>query len=224
MSIPETIDLASTIDHTALKPETTAEQIKTLCAEAAEHRFASVCVMPYWVQHASETLLRLSSPVAVATTIGFPLGAHHPTVKVAETRRAIDDGATEIDMVITIGALLSGDEAAVAQDIAGVVEEAHTSGAIVKVIIETALLDDAMKRLACRLAAAAGADFVKTSTGFSGGGASVEDIRLMREVVPSSIRIKASGGIRDRASALRMIEAGASRIGTSAGVAIIGTV
>jgi deoxyribose-phosphate aldolase len=219
---PESIDLAAMIDHTALKPETTVDAIDRLCAEAAEYRFASVCVMPFWVARAADQLRRRSSPVAVATTVGFPLGAHHPLIKIEETRQAIEDGATEIDMVMTIGALLSGDTLAVEEDIAGVVEMAHSHQTLVKVIIETALLDAANKRLACTIATAAGADFVKTSTGFSGGGATVEDIRLMRDTVPSTVRIKASGGIRDRWMALAMIEAGASRIGTSSGITIIG--
>jgi deoxyribose-phosphate aldolase len=213
-------DLSRYIEHTALRPETTAEQIERLCREAIEHRFAAVCVMPYWIARAV-THIGSGSSIAVVATIGFPLGAHHGRIKIAETRQAIDDGATEVDMVMNVGALLSGEHSAVSDDIAGVVEAAHSRGALVKVIIETALLDYESKRLACRLVAESGADFIKTSTGFSGGGATVEDIRLMRSQVPAHVGVKASGGIRDRATALSMIEAGASRIGTSSGVAIV---
>lgn len=212
--------LAGMIDHTALRPETTAGQIDRLCAEAIEYGFAALCVMPYWVPRAAARL-GSGSTVAIATTIGFPLGAHDSRIKIAETRQALQDGAAEIDMVMNIGAFLSGDFATVSDDIAGVVEAARSLRGLVKVIIETVLLDDQAKRHACRIAADAGADFVKTSTGFSGGGATVEDIVLMRESVPAHLRVKASGGIRDCRTALAMIEAGASRIGTSAGVAII---
>lgn len=215
-------DLAAYIDHTALKPDTTDEQVRRLCQEASEYGFAAVCVMPYWVPRCSQLFDDGGSSVAIATTIGFPIGAHQSTVKVAETRKAIHDGATEVDMVINVGALKSGMRAVVMADIMAVAMAAHELGAIVKAIIETSLLTQDEKRLACALAGDAGADFVKTSTGFAGGGATVEDIVLMRTASPEWMKIKASGGIRDAQTARRMIEAGATRIGTSAGLAIIG--
>lgn len=206
------------IDHTLLKAESTREEIVTLCAEARRYKFAAVCVNPSWVKLAAKELQ--GSEVQVATVVGFPLGATTTVTKVAETRDALANGATEIDMVINIGALKSADEALVYEDIKEVVDTASDK-AEVKVIIETSLLTDDEKRLACKLAQEAGAHFVKTSTGFSSGGARVADVELMREVVGDSMGIKASGGVRDRASAEAMIEAGATRIGASAGIAIV---
>jgi len=215
------IELARYIDHTALKPDTTEEQIRQLCVEADELGFAAVCVMPYWVPLCSLVLDELGASLAIATTIGFPNGSHQTVVKVAETKKAIYDGAQEIDMVINVGALRSGHRAVVMADMMAVAMSAHEHGALVKVIIETSLLNDDQKRLACELAGEAGVDFVKTSTGFAGGGATVADIELMRESSPKRMQIKASGGIRDAATAIRMIAAGASRIGTSSGVSIV---
>ena len=211
--------IAQVIDHTLLKPEATREQIDRLCREALEYHFASVCVNPTHVGRCAE-LLR-GSDVKVCTVIGFPLGATTTAVKAYETRQAIDDGATEIDMVINIGALKSGDLDAVQADIGAVVDAAHAAGALVKVIIETALLSGDEKVTACRLAQAAGAEFVKTSTGFGPGGAKVEDVALMRRVVGPEMGVKASGGVRNYADVQAMIAAGATRIGASAGVAIV---
>ena len=211
--------IAAAIDHTLLKPDATASQIRTLCAEAAQHRFASVCVNPSYVALAAAALR--DSRVPVCTVVGFPLGATPPSVKAYETRRAIQDGATEIDMVINIGALKSGDYRAVYDDIVAVVDEAHTADALVKVIIEAALLTDGEKVAACLLAVAAGADYVKTSTGFGPGGATVADVALMRRVVGPDIGVKAAGGIRTYADAWAMIAAGATRVGASAGVGIV---
>ena len=218
-----TEDLARYIDHTALKPEVNEQQIRALCFEADRYGFAAVCVMPFWVPRCSMILEELGSSAAVATTIGFPNGAHQTVVKVAETNKAIHDGATEIDMVINVGALKSGQRAVVMADVMAVSMAAHEHGVIVKAIIETSLLTDDEKRLACELVGEARADFVKTSTGFNGGGATVEDILLMRASSPDRVSIKASGGIRDAATAQRMIAAGATRIGTSSGVAIVGS-
>lgn len=211
-------NLNTYIDHTLLKAESSREEIITLCAEAKRYEFAAVCVNPTWVKLAAKELQ--GSEVQVATVVGFPLGATTTVTKVAETRDALINGATEIDMVINIGALKSADEALVYEDIKEVVEAASDQ-ADVKVIIETSLLTDDEKRLACKLAKEAGAHFVKTSTGFSRGGATVADIKLMRAAVGNSMGIKASGGVRDRASAEAMIEAGATRIGASAGIAIV---
>ncbi len=213
--------LAGSIDHTLLRPESTGAQIQTLCEEAARYGFASVCVMPYYVPHAVMALRERTSSVAVCTTIGFPNGGHRTAVKMAEARVALEDGAQELDMVMNIGALKSGAAMIVEEDIRMVADVAHAGGALLKVILETSLLSDSEKRQACVLAGNAGADFVKTSTGFAGGGATIADIRLMREAVAAHVRIKASGGIRDYATALAMIDAGASRIGTSSGIAII---
>lgn len=209
--------LASYIDHTLLKPDSTETDLKQLCQEAKTYAFAAVCVNPHWVKEAARYLQGTS--VEVATVVGFPLGATTTFAKVAETRDAIANGATEIDMVINIGALKSGDDAMVEKDMAAVVKAA--AGAKVKVIIETGLLNEAEKRRACQLAKEAGAHFVKTSTGFGPGGATVEDIELMREVVGPELGIKASGGVRDAEAAQAMIDAGATRIGASAGIAIV---
>lgn len=213
-----TVHLAKMIDHTALKPETTKEQIVKLCNEAKEYGFFSVCVNPMWVQEASNLLK--GTDVKVCTVIGFPLGANTPETKAFETKNAIDKGATEVDMVINIGALKDKNDDLVEQDIRAVVEAAHGK-ALVKVIIETCLLTEEEKVRACKLAVKAGADFVKTSTGFSSLGATVEDVKLMRETVGEQVGVKASGGIRDREFALQLIEAGATRIGASASVAIV---
>lgn|SRR5690625_800979 len=213
-----TENIASMIDHTLLKPESTKEQIITLCDEAKEYGFATVCVNPYWVKEAAKQLK--GSNVGITTVIGFPLGATSTFTKVAETRDAIASGATEVDMVINVGALKSKDEMTVYQDIKQVVRAADGK-AIVKVILETGLLTDEEKVLACRLAKEAGVDFVKTSTGFGPGAATIEDIALMRKTVGENIGVKASGGVRDTASAKAMVEAGANRIGASAGIAIV---
>lgn len=212
-------ELARYIDHTLLKPEATREQIVTLCHEALEHHFASVCVNPCWVRLCAEILRQ--SDVQVGTVIGFPLGATLSRVKAFEAEECIRQGAGEVDMVINIGALKSGELSLVQDDIHMVVERAHAHGALVKVIIETALLTQEEKVQACRLSQAAGADFVKTSTGFAGGGATAEDVALMRQTVGPAMGVKAAGGIRTYADALRMIEAGATRLGTSAGTQII---
>lgn len=210
--------LARKIDHTLLKPEATKEQIEKLCDEAKTYRFYSVCVNPSWVETATELLK--GTDVKVCTVIGFPLGATTTEVKREETKDAIAKGATEVDMVIPVGKLKSGQDEAVKADIAAVVEAAKDQ-ALVKVIIETCLLTEEEKVKACKLAVEAGADYVKTSTGFSTGGATVEDIRLMRQTVGPDIGVKASGGIRDLKTANAMIEAGASRIGASSSVAIV---
>ena len=211
-------DWASLIDHTLLKPDATEEDIRRLCAEAAQYRFASVCVNPTWVR-ASACHLQ-GSGVPVCTVIGFPLGATLPDVKAYEARRAIMDGAREVDMVINVGALKSGDDCLVEHDIRSVVQVAHEHSVTCKVIIETALLTDAEKVRACEAARNAGADFVKTSTGFSKGGATVADVALMRRVVGRELGVKASGGVKNMADARAMVEAGATRIGASVGVKI----
>lgn len=217
--IPEDPDIASMIDHTLLKPDATADQIAQLCYEARKYNFASVCVNPTHVKLCAELLQ--GTQAKVCTVIGFPLGASSPEVKAFEAQTALKDGATEIDMVINIGALKAGDLTLVARDINEVVKVGHGGGAIVKVIIETALLNDEEKVTACLLSKEAGADFVKTSTGFSGGGATVEDISLMRKVVGPEMGVKASGGVRDFEDAQNMVQAGATRLGASAGVKIV---
>ena len=211
-------DWASLVDHTLLKPEASDKDIERLCAEAAQFRFASVCVNPTWVRAAACNLRGTSVPVC--TVIGFPLGATLADVKAYETRRAILDGAREVDMVINIGALKSGDDCAVEHDIRSVAEAAHEHGVLCKVIIETALLTDEEKVRACLAAKRAGADFVKTSTGFSKGGATVADIALMRQTVGAEMGVKASGGVKGLTDARQMVEAGATRIGASVGVKI----
>lgn len=212
-------DVASMIDHTLLKPEATRAEIEALCAEAAEHHFATVCVNPTWVALAAR-LLR-GTQTTVCSVVGFPLGATTNDVKQYEARRAIFDGAREIDMVINIGALKSGDLMLVERDIEGVVAACSPCGVVSKVILETALLADEEKVTACTLAKAAGADFVKTSTGFSKGGATVGDIALMRRVVGPEMGVKAAGGVRDYESVKALMAAGATRIGASAGVRIV---
>ncbi len=210
--------LAASIDHTILKPETTRNQIVHLCQEAAFFNFAAVCVSPWWISVAASLLN--GTPVKVATTIGFPHGVNHTSVKRFEAEEAVRLGAQELDMVINLGALKSGDRQAVQNDIAAVVEVGHAGGAIVKVILEAPLLTLEEKILCCELSLAAKADFVKTATGFLGG-ATVEDVSLMRGVVGDRAGVKAAGGVRTATTALAMIEAGANRIGTSSGVAIV---
>lgn len=210
--------IAALIDHTLLKPETTLNHIHELCDEALTYRFASVCVNPVWVKYCAERLQR--STVKVCTVVGFPLGATTTVSKVVETAEAIEDGATEIDMVLNIGGLKSGKLELVEADIAAVVQ-ASESQALVKVILETGLLTDEEKRIACRLSKKAGAAFVKTSTGFAGSGATTHDVSLMRDTVGPDMGVKASGGIRDLETAQAMIKAGATRIGASASVAIV---
>lgn len=217
--MPQGKDIAGWIDHTLLKPEATAVQIKTLCQEALQHRFISVCVNPAFVSLAHGLLAK--SELAVCTVVGFPLGATLPTYKVFETLASLEAGAQEIDMVINIGALKSKDSALVARDIAAVVQASRSGQALTKVIIEAALLDDEEKQLACRLACEAGAEFVKTSTGFSIGGATAHDVALMRQVVGPHVGVKAAGGIRTYADALTLIAAGANRLGASASVKIM---
>ena len=211
-------EVASLIDHTLLKPDATRDQVDKLCDEAARHAFKSVCVNPTWVGHAARRLT--GTGVEICTVIGFPLGATMPDAKAHEARRAQDDGATELDMVLNVGRLKSGDDAAVRDDIAAVVGAARP-GVLVKVILETCLLTDEEKVRACRLSREAGAHFVKTSTGFSSGGATAHDIALMRRTVGSGLGVKASGGVRTRDDVMEMVKAGATRIGASAGVAII---
>jgi len=208
------------IDHTLLKADASQDQIAQLCYEARTYHFASVCVNPAHVKLSAQLLK--GSDVPVCTVVGFPLGATPPTVKAFETQQAIRDGAREIDMVINIGALKSQDYKTVYEDIAAVVRAAHAANAIVKVIIEAALLTDEEKVVASQLSKAAGADFVKTSTGFGPGGATASDVALMRRVVGPGMGIKAAGGVSNYADAQTMIAAGATRIGASAGVRIVG--
>jgi deoxyribose-phosphate aldolase len=214
------VDLAKYIDHTALKPETTAGEVDQLCEEAEQYHFATVCVNPSWVRRAADNLR--GSEVKVCSVIGFPFGATTAEIKAMEARRAIRDGAREVDMVINIGALKSGDHPTVLTEMEKVVDSAHEAGAIVKVIIETSLLTDEEKVIASAMAKKAKADFVKTSTGFSDGGATVYDVALMRETVGPDMGVKASGGVRTASDVEDMIAAGATRIGASAGVQIVG--
>jgi deoxyribose-phosphate aldolase len=214
-----TNSLAQMIDHTLLKADATEADIVKLAQEAKDHKFASVCVNPAWVKTAAKVLNEVPE-VKVCTVIGFPLGASASEVKAYETANAIENGAGEVDMVINIGALKGKQYDVVENDIKAVVEAAKGK-ALTKVIIETSLLTDEEKETACKLAVQAGADFVKTSTGFSTGGATKEDIALMRKVVGPSIGVKASGGVRSLEDAQTMIEAGATRIGASSGVAIM---
>lgn len=212
-----TQNYAAMIDHTLLKPEATCDQIEQICAEAKQYVFASVCVNPTWVKASAELLA--GTDVKVCTVIGFPLGANTSAVKAFETKDAIANGAGEIDMVINIGALKAGEFDLVRDDIKAVVDAAN--GTLVKVIIEACLLTDEEKVKACELSVAAGADFVKTSTGFSTGGATAADIALMRKTVGPDLGVKASGGVRSLEDMKRMIENGATRIGASSGVAIM---
>ena len=215
-----TPQLASYVDHTLLKPEASREQIATLCAEARQYGFASVCTNPVWTGFVREQLA--GSDVLTCAVVGFPLGASATEVKAFETATAVAAGADEIDMVIDIAAARAGERERVEADVRAVAEAAHQGGARLKVIIETCLLTDEQKVLACEAAVAAGTDYVKTSTGFSTAGATVADVRLMRATVGPDIGVKASGGIRTREDALAMIEAGASRIGASSGPALLG--
>ncbi len=213
------VELARMIDHTLLKPEATEEEIEKLCKEAVEYNFASVCINPDYVSFAKTHLK--NSPVKVCTVIGFPLGATTTKSKVCEAEEAISNGSQEVDMVINIGKLKSKDFKYVEHDIRAVVEAAHSKSAIVKVIIETCLLTDEEKEKVCTLAKNAGANFVKTSTGFSKGGATAADVALMRRVVGPSMGVKASGGVRSYDDAVQMVRSGANRIGTSSGVKIV---
>ena len=215
----EPIQIASIIDHTLLKPDATSMQIKELCEESLQYNFASVCINPIHVKQSAEILQ--GSNVKVGTVIGFPLGAVSAEDKIRETEQAIADGASEIDMVINIGALKEKNDALLEHEIASVVRAAHGRGVLCKVIIEAGLLADDEKVRVCLLAKKAGADFVKTSTGFTSGGAKAEDVVLMRHTVGPQMGVKASGGIRSLAAARAMIAAGANRIGTSASVGIM---
>lgn len=212
-------DLAGFIDHTLLRPDATAAEVDRMCDEALEHGFASVCVNPTWVERVAGALQ--GSDVRTCCVVGFPLGAAVPEIKAMEARRAIRAGADEIDMVINVGALKSGDHDLVERDISGVADACREAGIVCKVILETALLTDEEKVMASRLARAAKADFVKTSTGFGPGGATVYDVALIREAVGPEMGVKASGGIRSAEDAKQMIAAGATRIGASAGVSIV---
>ena len=212
-------NIASFIDHTLLKPEAGEADVLKVCAEAAEYAFKSVCVNPIWVKTVKKALK--DAGVLTCAVVGFPLGATPTDVKTFEARGAVLDGADEVDMVINIAAARAEDKGALVEDIASVAEAVHAGDAILKVIIETALLNDNQKVLACEAAAEAGADFVKTSTGFNGGGATAEDIALMRRTVGPDLGVKASGGVRSLADAQAMIAAGATRIGASSGIAIV---
>lgn len=211
-------DITQYIDHTVLKADAITADIDKICQEAVEYNFKTVCIQPYWVPYAVEQLA--GSDVGITTVIGFPLGANTSEIKALEAKQALKDGATEVDMVINIGALKSEDYDTVFNDIKAVVD-AVAGEAVVKVIIETALLTKSEKVRASELTKKAQADFVKTSTGFSTGGATIEDIKLMRATVGPDMGVKASGGVRDYADAIAMIEAGATRIGASSGIAIV---
>ncbi len=211
--------LARMIDHTLLKPEATPKQVIRLCEEARTYRFAAVCVNPVYVRLAVRMLE--DTEIAICSVVGFPLGATMPSVKRYEAEQVLQEGATEVDMVLQIGALKAGDDEMVRDEIAAIAELCHAHRALCKVIIEAALLTDEEKIRACRLAQAAGADFVKTSTGFGPGGATVHDVALMRRTVGPQMGVKAAGGIRDYTTAQAMIAAGATRLGASAGVQIV---
>ncbi|HSB65719.1 MAG TPA: deoxyribose-phosphate aldolase [Anaerolineales bacterium] len=219
LSIPQGKAIAGWIDHTLLKPEATAAQVRTLCQEALQHHFASVCINPVYVPLACGMLREAKENVC--TVVGFPLGATLPEYKVYEALACINYGASEIDMVINVGALKSEAYGLVLNEIQSVTATVHNQGAITKVILETALLTQREKIIACLISKLAGADFVKTSTGFGTGGATVEDVELMRRVVGSEMGVKAAGGIRTYADAMAMIKAGANRLGASAGVKIV---
>lgn len=211
--------VASKIDHTILRPDTKLSEIEKLCAEAKEYEFAAVCVPPYYVKKAAEFLKK--SNVKIATVVGFPLGYTCTSAKVEEAKRAISDGADEIDMVMNIAALKEKNYKYALDDMQSVATIAHQHDKVVKVIIEISLLTKEEIKKSCDLARNAGADFVKTSTGFTGGGATLEAVKLIRASLPKKIKVKASGGIRDRETALKMIEAGADRLGTSSGIKIV---
>ncbi|UXM93028.1 deoxyribose-phosphate aldolase [Paenarthrobacter sp. JL.01a] len=212
-------NIASYIDHTLLKPEASEADILKVCAEAVEYKFKSVCVNPVWVKTVAKALR--GSGVLTCSVIGFPLGATPTDVKSFEARGAVLDGANEIDMVINMASARANDKGALVDDIRAVAETVHAGEAILKVIIETSMLTDEQKVIACEAAVEAGADFVKTSTGFNGGGATVEDVALMRKTVGPELGVKASGGVRSLADAQAMIAAGATRIGASSGIAIV---
>jgi deoxyribose-phosphate aldolase len=211
--------IASLIDHTLLRPDVAAGDIDVLCRDAAEYGFRTVCVNPTWVRRSAEALA--TSAVHVCSVVAFPFGATPPEVKVYEARRAIADGAQEIDAVMNLGALKSGDMRQFEEDIDGIARACREAGALCKIILETPLLTDEQKIAACRVALRAGADFVKTSTGFGPAGATTADVALMRRIVGSAMGVKAAGGVRDLDAAQAMIDAGATRIGTSAGVRIV---
>jgi deoxyribose-phosphate aldolase len=217
LNAPENV--AAIIDHTLLKPQATREDVARLCAEAREFKFAVVCVNPFWVKFAAEALAGFG--VGVCTVVGFPLGANETRTKIAEADQALSEGAIELDMVQNIGALRSEDRNFVRKELSELTKIAHSSGAILKVILETCMLTDKQKITACQLAVEAGADFVKTSTGFSAGGATVEDVALMRRSVDARVGVKAAGGVRTLAALRQMVLAGANRIGTSSGVSIL---
>ncbi|WP_309075359.1 deoxyribose-phosphate aldolase [Paenarthrobacter sp.] len=212
-------NIASYIDHTLLKPEASEADVLKVCAEAVEYKFKSVCVNPVWVKTVTKALK--GSGVLTCSVVGFPLGATPSDVKAFEARGAVLDGADEIDMVINMASARANDKGALVDDIRAVSEVVHAGEAILKVIIETSMLTDAQKVIACEAAVEAGADFVKTSTGFNGGGATVEDVALMRKTVGPELGVKASGGVRSLADAQAMIAAGATRIGASSGIAIV---
>lgn len=214
-------EFAKHIDHTALKPETREKDIRQICEEAVEHSFGAVCVMPWFVMKARDFLMELESNIPVCTVVGFPNGAHLPEVKQLEARCALDDGALELDMVMNISAFKSGDRDAVAQDIIEIAEIVHDREATLKVILETCLLKEDEIRRACDIATKAGANYIKTSTGFGPSGATVQAVELIREHTPAEVKIKAAGGIADYETALAMIEAGADKIGTSKAIAIM---
>ncbi len=211
--------IASYIDHTLLKPEASEADVLKVCAEAVEYKFKSVCVNPVWVKTVTKALK--GSGVLTCSVIGFPLGATPSDVKAFEARGAVLDGADEIDMVINMASARANDKGALVDDIRAVSEAVHAGEAILKVIIETSMLTDEQKVIACEASVEAGADFVKTSTGFNGGGATVEDVALMRKTVGPDLGVKASGGVRSLADAQAMIAAGATRIGASSGIAIV---
>jgi len=211
-------NVASYIDHTLLGADATDAEIQELCLEAKEYNFKTVCINPFWIDYAKDLLL--GTDVGITTVIGFPLGANQTQTKVFETKQAIASGATDVDMVINIGALKSEDYTSVSNDIKAVVDAAQGK-AVVKVIIETALLSKTEKIRASEIAKQAGTDFVKTSTGFSTGGATLEDVKLMRETVGPEMGIKAAGGVRSYEDAVAMVDAGATRIGASSGIAIV---
>lgn len=214
-------DLNIYIEHTNLKPDATHQDIIRLCEEAVEHKFYGVCVSPYHVQLAKKTIKK--APVKIITVVGFPFGYNTVASKVEETKKAIIGGADEVDVVMNIAAFKSGDDATVLNDLQAVIMACHLQNKVAKVIIETALLSKAEIEKACRLCVDSEADFVKTSTGFASSGAKLEDIELMRKILPAKVKIKAAGGIKDHETAVAMINAGAARLGTSASIAIVDT-
>jgi deoxyribose-phosphate aldolase len=214
-------DLNIYIEHTNLKPDATHQDIIRLCEEAVEHKFYGVCVSPYHVQLAKKTIKK--APVKIITVVGFPFGYNTVASKVEETKKAIIGGADEVDVVMNIAAFKSGDDATVLNDLQAVIMACHLQNKVAKVIIETALLSKTEIEKACRLCVDSEADFVKTSTGFASSGAKLEDIELIRKILPAKIKIKASGGIKDHETAVAMLNAGAARLGTSASIAIVDT-